>query len=997
MSSPQRHLLLASLTATIALVLVAQEAAPTDDPRYALHDKAVAAQERGDLAAAKEAYEALLKINERDIGAREALATIEAELAAANTKPAPGPATPGETPVPADETPAVDPNTPLLEQVSRERAALYAEVAAAVAEARSLADAGRHDQALRLLADAERALPQSAGAKAQRDNVFLARQDVLSSREAGGSDAGRMVNQRMREVARRNQARVDETKDHISTARSLIRSGDLDGAKDQLDLAEKKLPGNVATQPIRREIRGLYAALLAERVNRAMDARDLARAQVHLKEYEALVTNKDNELDELPYRRLAALYAARKDDPAYRSIDEISPGLLAKDAKVEELLVKGRARYLYGDYQGALDTYREVLQYQPLNAEAKAYQVRIRRMLSENSGQWNRGVTKGKLLELLDESWKLPEVYNRETTGPEKLTIDPVLQKLKEITVPEINIKDLPLNRALDQLVIVSQAYDKESKGVNIVPIDPEKRNPSVNITLRNVSLDRALEFVVKQVNFTYTVNDGIIEVRPDSGSSDLETDFFPLPDAAVTKMTGISSTSSSSQSSGGSPFSPGLSAGPGDIGGASPREVAIRNFFTRSGVSFEVQGSTLAWDGAMLTATQTRRNLDRIRNILRRYSDTKQVHIEAKFIEVNESTLNELSANWQLSQTIGGQEVIRARTGLRGVNEAFGSSSVSNPGQILRTSATVDPVTGVISTLSEPTLNIPNAPPNIPRGNFGSRDFTFGGAGAAGLIGTIGSYDLNLFLRAVEQNNGSDLMSAPSLTVVDNKTATIRIVQQLRYPDSYGDVQSNVGQAGGQNGGGAAGVTITAGTPQDFKEQDVGVILEVTPTVQQDDSIALNLKPQVIEFEGFVEYGGTSVAIQGNTTVTIPSGFFQPIFSFREVTTDVTIFDGATVVIGGLTREEVKTVNDKVPVLGDIPLIGAAFRSTGKTTSKRNLMVFVTANLISPGGSTLRSKLPGVNNGATFSNPVVVTPGGAVYREVNEATAPAAPAPAAK
>jgi general secretion pathway protein D len=199
-------------------------------------------------------------------------------------------------------------------------------------------------------------------------------------------------------------------------------------------------------------------------------------------------------------------------------------------------------------------------------------------------------------------------------------------------------------------------------------------------------------------------------------------------------------------------------------------------------------------------------------------------------------------------------------------------------------------------------------------------------------------------------------------------------------------------------NGGGGAGVTITAGTPQDFKEQDIGVILEVTPTVQQDDSIALNLKPHVTEFEGFVEYGGTSVAIQGNTTVTVPSGFFQPIFSHREVTTDVTIFDGATVVIGGLTREEVKTVNDKVPILGDIPLIGTAFRSNGKTTSKRNLMVFVTANLISPGGSPLRSKLPGVNNGSTFSNPVVVTPGGAVYREVSEAAKAETPkAPEAK
>jgi general secretion pathway protein D len=196
--------------------------------------------------------------------------------------------------------------------------------------------------------------------------------------------------------------------------------------------------------------------------------------------------------------------------------------------------------------------------------------------------------------------------------------------------------------------------------------------------------------------------------------------------------------------------------------------------------------------------------------------------------------------------------------------------------------------------------------------------------------------------------------------------------------------------------------VTITAGTPQDFTVQEVGVTLEVTPTVGADDSIALHLKPKVTEFEGFVEYVGTSVAISSGTTVTIPSGLFQPILTTREVSTDVTVFDGATVVIGGLTREEVKTVNDKVPVLGDIPLIGAAFRSSGKSTIKKNLTVFVTANLVSPGGATLRSSYPGMRAGSVFQNPVVLSPGGAVYREPVEATptnsspreaAPAAPA----
>jgi general secretion pathway protein D len=251
------------------------------------------------------------------------------------------------------------------------------------------------------------------------------------------------------------------------------------------------------------------------------------------------------------------------------------------------------------------------------------------------------------------------------------------------------------------------------------------------------------------------------------------------------------------------------------------------------------------------------------------------------------------------------------------------------------------------------------------------------------------------LTIRAIEENAGSDLMSSPSLTVLDGKTAVIKVAQLLRYPQAYGDTQSNVGTGGGGTlGTTGAAVAITAGTPQDFTIQEVGVTLEVTPTVAADDSIALNLKPKVTEFEGFVEYGGTSIAISGGVSVSVPSGFFQPIFSTREVTTDVTVFDGATVVIGGLTREEVKTVDDKVPVLGSIPLIGAAFRSSGKTIQKKSMMVFVTANLVSPGGATLRSTHPGMRAGSTFSNPTLISPGGAVYREPIEVAAPVAPGP---
>ena len=112
-----------------------------------------------------------------------------------------------------------------------------------------------------------------------------------------------------------------------------------------------------------------------------------------------------------------------------------------------------------------------------------------------------------------------------------------------------------------------------------------------------------------------------------------------------------------------------------------------------------------------------------------------------------------------------------------------------------------------------------------------------------------------------------------------------------------------------------------------------------------------------------------------------MPPGFYQPIFSVRDISTKVTIWDGATLVMGGLTREEVKKVNDKIPFFGDIPLVGRLFRSKGESAQKRNLLIFVTANLVSPGGSPKKQSLKSTPANSLFQNPTIVTPASAEPR----------------
>ena len=94
----------------------------------------------------------------------------------------------------------------------------------------------------------------------------------------------------------------------------------------------------------------------------------------------------------------------------------------------------------------------------------------------------------------------------------------------------------------------------------------------------------------------------------------------------------------------------------------------------------------------------------------------------------------------------------------------------------------------------------------------------------------------------------------------------------------------------------------------------------------------------------------------QTTTNVLTPNIINQPIFSTRKVSTNVTVFDGATVVLGGLVREDVQKVEDKTPIFGDLPIIGRLFRSNVDQHLKRNLVIFVTARLVNPEGAPITS-----------------------------------------
>ena len=689
--------------------------------------------------------------------------------------------------------------------------------------------------------------------------------------------------------------------------------------------------------------------LLAEALQ-ARDAGDTAAANQKLRELLIIDPNDETakqlltSLEQLPQKTVSV------------SGGTLAPAPRAPTDNPASLVARGRSQYLAGESGAAAETFRQVEAQDPGNTEAAYF---LKRIASETpAGGTARTLTSSQMMGEVDRAWQRPGVIEPKPAGEAAGSgPSPLWAKLNTIMLPNVNFSGMELSRVVNTLSVISEEFDRTGgtpKGVNIVLLDQSNANPTVNITLRNLSLKRVLDFITDSVGYQYEVQADAVVVRPGGEQSALETQFFPVSRSTVLRMTGKSAA-------------PGAAAVNVESEGQ-----AIRNFFQLAGVSFEgVTGSTLAFDGSQLIATQTPRNLERIRNILNRYNDVRQVEIEAKFMEVQQGALEELGVQWNIAtkatQRNAAQATYTTGDGInRTLADAFRNATSS---QQISISGAGQPPAG---------LNIPTPAPSIPGG-------VLLGAGAgplANIAGIVGEFDVQAVIRALSQKSGTELLSAPKLTVLSGNQATITVAQELRYPQSYGQIQSQVG-TGSVSGGGSAGVSITSGTPQEFTTRNVGVELKVTPTVEEDDySVSLDLNPRVTEFEGFVEYGGPSVAISGGTTVTVPPGFYQPIFAVREVTTKVTIWDGATLVMGGLTREDVKKVSDKVPVLGSLPIVGRLFRSQGESSQKRNLLIFVTANLVSPGGSLKKQMVSDVTPGTLYQNPTIVTPAGPAERK---------------
>ncbi len=340
------------------------------------------------------------------------------------------------------------------------------------------------------------------------------------------------------------------------------------------------------------------------------------------------------------------------------------------------------------------------------------------------------------------------------------------------------------------------------------------------------------------------------------------------------------------------------------------------------------------------LFVQNTQVNMNRMEAIMAsldapRKGQAGQVKIEARFVEFSEGALEELGFVWNKDNTedlhLGGDWNLPAgqslfadslrtvpfdKTGSLGLGETRGPAS---PGwSVNRLEDMFSDEAGTLSLFGE-------------------------------LDGDNGD-SVELLVRALDQTSGADVLSAPSIVTLSGEKATITVGERHNYPTTYEE--------------GVSSGTILHVKYEDFEEKILGVEMGVTPTITGDE-INLEINPKIIELAGWQQF----LLASADTSYTYyqyrvgmqyehePIVAKLPVFKRREVETEISVSSGSTVGMGGLISEKLEEFEDRVPVLGSIPLVGRLFRSEGQRTVKRNLMIFVTATKVEPGGRMVSTR----------------------------------------
>ena len=614
---------------------------------------------------------------------------------------------------------------------------------------------------------------------------------------------------------------------------------------------------------------------------------------------------------------------------------------------IEKTIRRGKTAWHKGDFNQAQQFFEAVLYTDPHNPEAIRWLRRIAKKKTEREEK-SYTTTRTRMLENVQAAWNTPKAEglrpdsnpaDREPTAAERKS-EALQLKLQTLRIPTITFLDADIQQVIFELSGLCRELDGEGKGFNLVTLGTsETLLPTITFSGTDLSALETLDIITQMAGMKYDIGPSMVILTP--------VNYEPPQQMVSTEFDIIPSVGSKmSLQTGSQPGSTSLTD--------------ARDFF--STVPFPT-GASAQYNPEfhILLVRNVPKHIDKIASLLEHYNRkafderSRQVEIETKFIEVAEGALDELGFEWTLGKP--GTYLNDDRWSIPGGQKFFTDT--------LRT--------------GEETFD-----PSISAGDRASSFSSYAGAAAAsladGLVGTAGelliqkikgNIQIDLLIRALERQEGSDLLSAPKVLTKSGKTATIHVGEIRYFPTAYDVIIERYAQP--------------SLLPLDYEEYKTGVMLEVTPELDPENgTIDLKLSPEIRELAGFDEqHVGTLIPVE-EFNLEYPDnaissewadlgkqyvGFLSfreeklyadrliarmPVFRTRKVETEVTIEDGSTIAMGGLIKEGIETFKDSVPILGRIPLLGRLFRSEGERSVKRNLLIFVTANQVDASGHRL-------------------------------------------
>ncbi len=539
-------------------------------------------------------------------------------------------------------------------------------------------------------------------------------------------------------------------------------------------------------------------------------------------------------------------------------------------------------------YAQAQELLQQALTIDPLNKvaqkrleqlKAEEYREEIRKLEEEQLlFDQKRDLEESKMLLDVAKAHELPPEprWKKEIPPKEKIaSLDSrTRKKLREVV--SADFEDVELKDVIEFL--------SRSTGTNIILAKKlQEKEHKVTARFKQLPLEDVLNFLAKGHHLVYRVESEAVWMTSEEDIKDepVETRIYFL-----------------NQGLGVFPKFTSASGGSTELGqGSSVSEVKTIKDILEEAIPFSGDAKLVTDErtGAMIVSN-TPANLELLEKLLRSLDQFPiQVLIEARFVEINATDLEELGTELQMTGDMGLRKSKSVIRGDRGRLQNFVQFSKGS---------------GV---------------------NFA--DFSRGTEGLNLTYQGILTYpEFDMVIHAIQEKETAKTLSAPRVTTLNNQTASIEIVDQFIYPTRY-EVELIQFDINGDGDFNDAGETEFANVPKDFVTRDVGIIMKVTPSVgAEGKSMTLTLLPEVSSSSGNFTFTGG---------VTIPK------FTSRQLQTSVFVNEGETIVMGGLIKEVSTTKVTKIPLLGDIPLLGKVFQRRSESAERRNLLIFVTPKVL--------------------------------------------------